>query len=391
MARRVVIVGGGSGGTILANSLDPRSFEVTVVSASLAHMFQPALLYVAFRNAKPDMVRDERTLLASHVRIVHEAVDRVDLLGRRVHTSSGEEIAYDDVVLATGILTDPGQIPGLADTDAEFGDYHSNIAQAQKLWKSLDAFRGGTIVLGQASPVCKCPPSPLEGVLLTEELIAKRGLRDKTRIVFFTPYPRAYPARPMNEIVEPILAERGIEVMPFFDLDRIDPATRTIFSIEGEQVRYDLPIIIPPFIGADIAYEPASVLDQSRLVITDRESLRVKGVEHAYAIGDGTNLPTSKSGVGAHLEAKAVASALAGRPVKFEGRTHCPFDMAHGRGTFVIGSYTAPVVKYPPTRWKHFMKVMFGRLYWLELRGRLDPVIDLYFKLTEPKPAPIPK
>ena len=387
MATRVVIVGGGSGGTILANSLDPRRFEVTLVSASLQHMFQPALLYVAFRNQKPDLVRDERSLLQRHVRLVHDAVTRADLVNRIVTTASGERIQYDDVVLATGIQTDPGQIPGLADLDDEFGDYHSSLAQAQKLWRSLDAFRGGTLVLGQSSPICKCPPSPLEGLLLAEQLIRSRGLRDQTRIVLFTPYPRAYPAKPMDEIVEPILKQRGIEVMPFFDVDHIDPATRTIHSIEGEQIQYDLPIIIPPFIGADIAFEPAEVLDASRFVITDRTTLRVKGVDHAYAIGDGTNLPTSKSGVGAHLEAKVMAETLRGHPTEFEGRTHCPFDMAYGRGTFVIGSYAAPVVKYPPTRWKHFMKVMFARLYWLELRGWLDPVIDVYFRMTAPKPA----
>lgn len=387
MAKRVVIVGGGSGGTILANDLDPHAFEVTVVSASASHMFQPALLYVAMRGAPASIARGERGLLSSHVQFIQDAVTAVDLTAQTVTTAGGERLPYDEVVLATGILTDPGQIPGLAEVNAEIGDYHSTTDQAQKLWRQLDGFRGGTIALGQASPVCKCPPSPLEGVLLIEELVRSRGLRDKTRIVYFTPYPRAYPAKPMDEIVAPILAARGIEVMPFFDLDRIDPATRTLHSIEGDQITCDLPIVIPPFIGADIAYKPAEVLDASRLVVTDRLTLRVKGVENAFAIGDGTNLPTSKSGVGAHLEAKAVAAALAGRPAVFEGRTHCPFDMGHGRGTFVIGSYTAPVVKSPPTRWKHFMKMAFARLYWLELRGWLDPVIDVYFRMTAPKPA----
>ncbi len=388
MAKRVVIVGGGSGGTILANDLDPHTYEVTVVSASASHMFQPALLYVAMRGAPAAIARDERGLLPSRVRFIQDAVAEVDLTAQTVMTAGGERLPYDEVVLATGILTDPGQIPGLAEVNAAIGDYHSTAAQAQKLWRQLDAFRGGTIALGQASPVCKCPPSPLEGVLLAEELIRRRGLRDKTRIVYFTPYPRAYPAKPMDEIVAPILAARGIEVMPFFDLDRIDPATRTLYSIEGDQIACDLPIVVPPFIGADIAYRPAEVLDASRLVVTDRQSLRVKGVEHAFAIGDGTNLPTSKAGVGAHLEAKTVAAALAGRPAVFEGRTNCPFDMGHGFGTFVVGSYTAPVVKSPPTRWKHFMKMAFARLYWLELRGWLDPVIDVYFRMTAPKPAP---
>jgi sulfide:quinone oxidoreductase len=383
--KKVLILGGGTGGTMLANTLDRRQFEITLLSASSQHMFQPALLYVAFKHASPRIMRDERKLLPCHVKLVQDTVTRVNLNEHVVSTTSGTQYIYDYIVLATGVRTDPAQIPGLEDIDAQFGDYHSNITQAQKLWTSLDSFQGGTIALGQSSPICKCPPSPVEGILLTEELVRKKGLRDKTRLVFFTPYPRAYPAEPMNEIIEPILKTRGIEILTFFDVDRIDPAKRMIFSIEGDQIECDLPIIVPPFVGADIAYEPAGVVDANRFVMTDKLSLRVKGVDAAFAIGDGTNLPTSKAGVGAHLEARVIANQLVGAPSSFDGRTHCPVDLAYGKGTFVIGSYAAPVVKYPPSRLKHWMKMMMAHIYWLSLRGVLEPIFDWYFARTAPE------
>jgi sulfide:quinone oxidoreductase len=382
--KRVVIVGGGTGGTILANSLDRRRFEVTVLSKSAQHVFQPALLYVAFKNAGPNLVRDERKLLARHVRFIEEPVTHIDLRGRRVEGASGTRYDYDYVVVATGVTTDPSQIPGLAEVDAEFGNYHTTVAQAQKVWAHLDAFRGGTIALGQSSPIIKCPPSPVEGVLLAEALMRRKGLRGRTKLVFFTPYPRAYPAEPMNEIVEPILRARGIEIITIFDVDRVDPASRTIVSIEGESIQYDLPIIIPPFVGSNIAYDPADVVDTNRFVITDRQTLRIKGFDDAFAIGDATNLPTSKAGVGAHLEAKVVASILSGEPAAFDGRTHCPVDLGDGRGTFVIGSYTAPVVRYPPTRLNYLMKMMMSHIYWWSLRGTLEPVFEWYFRRTDP-------
>jgi sulfide:quinone oxidoreductase len=226
----------------------------------------------------------------------------------------------------------------------------------------------------------------LEGVLLLERYLRRRGLREATRLVCFTPYPRAYPAAPMDEIVSPLLAERGIEVMTFFDVDRVDPVTRTISSIEGDAIRADLPVVIPPFAGVPIAYSPPEVLDESRFVRTDPRTLQVLGVENAFAIGDGAGLPTSKSGVGAHLQAKVVAATLGGRATSFDGRTHCPFDLADGRGTFVTSSYDAPTKKTPPSRLKHVMKMAFARLYWASLRGWLDPVFDVYFRLTAPRP-----
>jgi sulfide:quinone oxidoreductase len=387
MRKRVVIVGGGDGGTILANMLDKRRFDVTVLAASRQHMFQPALLYIAFKNASRKIVRDEGTLLNRSVRLLDERVTHVDLDARSVTTESGARYEYDYVVLGTGIRPDLAQIPGLAEVNAEFGDYHSSIAQAEKVWAKLDAFQGGTIALGQSTPVIKCPPSPIEGILLVDELLRKRGLRERARLVFFTPYPRPYPAAPMSEVVEPILKERGIEVMTFFDVDRIDPEARTITSIEGDTISYDLPIIIPPFAGSAIAYSPAGVLDPSGFVMTDRQTLLVKGTTNAFGIGDGTTVPTSKSGVAAHLEAKVIASTLKGEHATFSGRTNCPLDVGFGRGTFVVGSYDASVVKSRPTRLKHFMKMMFARIYWISLRGWLEPMFDVYFKLTEPPNA----
>ena len=389
-AERILIIGGGTGGTMLANALSPRHFEVTVVTASPQHMFQPALLYVAFDHAGVGISRNEAHLLRRHVRLVHGAVAEIDLREKRVALADGQPLGYDRIVVATGITTDPGQIPGLQQVNETYGDYHSTPEQARKLRDKFAEFEGGTLVLGQSSPVCKCPPSPVEGILLADQLLRRRGIRHRTRLVFVTPYPRAYSAAGMNEVVEPLLRERNIEIRTFFDVDRIDPDSRTITSIEGEDIGYDLPILIPPFVGADIAYTPADVLDDDRFVRTDRHTLRIQDADGAFAIGDATNLPTSKSGVGAHLQAQVVARALSGQPAEFTGRTHCPLDTGDGRGTFVTGTYTAPVVKAAPSRTKHLMKKTFGRVYWMSLRGRLEPVMREYFRLTEPPEAAAP-
>ncbi len=382
--RRVVILGGGTAGTLLANSLDHARFDVTVLSRSSEHLFQPALLYVALAHADPRIVRDERRLLSRRVKLVQEQVERVDLLARRVH-ARGAFHDYDALVVATGARADPSQIPGLSEVAARFGNYHSGVAPAQKLWAALDAFRGGTIAVGQASPICVCPPSPLEGVLLIDRLLRRRGLRDRSRLVFFTPHPRAYPAEAIDEIVAPLLKARGIELRTFFDVDRVDPKSWAIGSIEGERIDCDLPVIVPPFAGAEIAYEPASVLDDDRFVHADRNSLRIPGVLGAFAVGDAADLPTSKAGAGAHLQAMVVAEQLAGREATFDGRTHCAVDLADGTGTFVVSSYASPAVRYPPSRLKHLMKMLMGRVYWLSLSGRFEPLFDRYFHWTAPE------
>jgi sulfide:quinone oxidoreductase len=356
-----------------------------VIDESTQHFFQPQLLYIAFKGeSKPD-ARDERKLLKRHVKFVNERVTEVNLNERIVKTAN-VSYSYDFVVIATGIVTNTAAISGLGDVNSTFGDYHTNFGQAKKLWNSLNKFAGGTIAIGQSYPLCKCPPSPLEGAFLTEEFIRKKGLKEKTRIIFFTPYPRAYPAEGINEIVAPMLKSRGIEVMTFFDVDRIDSGSNTIYSIEGDSIKYDLPIIVPPCTGiTSIKYTPDSILDRDHLIIVDKYTSKVKGFDDAFAIGDAAALPTSKAGVGAHLEAKVVAKRLSGEDAKFNGRTNCPFDTGYGKGTFVIGSYDEPVVKYPVTRMNLFMKHMMEKIYWGSLKGTYDFIFDMYFNMTSPE------
>ncbi len=381
--KRIIIVGAGAGGVILANSLDPKKFDVTILDKSDTHIFQPALLYAAFMGKKVPFKKTDK-LIKKGINFKIDPVKKINLNDKIVLTTNGNEYKYDYIIIATGTYTDTSSIPGLKDINEKFGDYHTSIENANKVWRNLNSFDGGTIVLGQASPILKCPPSPIEGILLIEMLINKRKLKNKTKLIFFTPYPRAYSAEPMNEVIEPILKNRGIQIMTFFDLDHVDTKTNTLYSLEGDQIKYDLPIIIPPFKGASIEYEPASVLDEDRFIKTDKFNMKIEGFEDAFAIGDATNIPTSKAGVGAHLEAKVVANILQGKNDKFNGRTNCPFDLGYGRGTFVIGSYDQPVVPYPPSRLNHFEKIMMEKIYWQSLKGTYDFIFDLYFKRTDP-------
>jgi sulfide:quinone oxidoreductase len=131
--QRVLIVGGGSGGTILANKLNRRHFDMTLISDSVEHMFQPGLLYVAFAHGSSNIVREEWRLLPHHVHFVQHRVTHIDLAQSKVTTKCGRQFDGDMLVLATGADTAPAQNPGLVEVNARSSDYHSSVAQAQKL------------------------------------------------------------------------------------------------------------------------------------------------------------------------------------------------------------------------------------------------------------------
>ncbi|MEM0148409.1 MAG: FAD-dependent oxidoreductase [Candidatus Micrarchaeaceae archaeon] len=377
--KKIIIAGAGDGGIILANSLKAKDYEITMIDMQTRHYFQPLLLHIAFEGAKEKSI-DKAKLIPKGAKFINEKIDSIDIENREV-VANGKAYAYDYLVVDTGSMGDYSKIPGHKALYEEFGDFHSNTQAAQKLYSKVQGFKGGNAVIGISYPTYKCPPSPLEAAFLFEQYINSKKLKASTHITFVTPFPRAYPAEPMNEIAEPLMKQRGIEVKTFFDVESIDTQNKKIFSIEGDEINYDFAALVPPHVGAGLVKDNC---DEDGFVKADKYTLTIGGHDDAFCIGDATNIPTSKSAVTAHLEAKVVEKRIAGIDARFDGRTNCPFETGYGKGTFVISSYTEPVVKLKPSRFNYFMKKGMAMMAWPALKGNMDFVFNMYFKHTDP-------
>ena len=390
----IVVVGGGSGGTLAANLLakrlgkeiQARRVEVHLVLGSQQHIFQPGYLHVAFAGQDPtEIVREERTLVSRNVLLVQEPAERIDLKSQLVSLASGETLHYDYLIVATGSVPNPKAIPGLSETSMNF---HTSPEESKRIWNVIQQFDGGHVVVGIAGVPHKCPPSPNEAAFLIDDYFRKRGIRDKVKLTFLTPYPRPYPAEPMSRVVEPLFKERGIEVVTFFNVESVDPTKKEMYSLEGESQSYDLLIMVPPHRGADVVVK-SGIGDADGWIPADKNTMRIIGHENAYAIGDATNIPVSKTGVTAHLEAitatdNIVSAIRQGSELhKYNGRINCPFEMGSGKAAFVIGSYDMPVKEIHPSRVRYMMKKAFAKFYWRTLSGSLDWLFSLYFGRTQ--------
>src|SRR4029079_10308966 len=98
---------------------------------------------------------------------------------------------------------------------------------------ALDGFQGGRGVVGIASMPYKCPPAPLEVAFLIEAELRQRGLRAGSEIHFCSPIARAFRIESVAEKATPILAEKGIELHTFFNVESIDPERKVVQSLEG--------------------------------------------------------------------------------------------------------------------------------------------------------------
>lgn len=379
---RVIIVGGGVGGTFVANKLGRHGDEVsvTLIDATGVHHYQPGLLYVPFGWEKPERLRyEERKLLHPAVKLVTAPVERIEIDRRQVRLRQDSALPYDYLVIATGSCPVPEEIPGLS-----MGAYHFYTEpDAVRLREALWAFEGGHIVVGVAGFPYKCPPAPIEFTLLLEEWLRRRGIRQKTTITFLSPLPEAFSIPTVNPLVEELFDRQGIRVETFFNTESVDPTRRRVISIEGTELNYDLLILVPPHRGAPVI-DSSELSDTGGWVPTDKFTLQVKGNERIFALGDATDLPVSKSGAAAHFEAPVVVQNLLHLvrgiepKARYDGSVLCFVETGEGKATILRFNYDRPPQPPRPSRFFHTLKALMNRLYPVAVpRGiAIDVLID---------------
>jgi len=368
--KRVVILGGGVGGTIVANLLAKKlrrdEAEVVLADRTGHHVYQPGFVYVAFEKLKPaTLVRSERKLLRKRVRLVLGEAVRIDPEGRKVHLADGSVLDYDRLVVALGARLNPDELPGYAEAAHHF----YSIEASERLRAALATFPGGKIVVTVASVPYKCPPAPAEAACQLDYYFTKKGMRDRVDIHFLSPLSRVFPLENVNGAVEGTFKAHNIRSTIFFNVESIDPARRTVTSIEGETVPYDLLIMVPPHRGAKVV-EDSGLGDRGGWLPTDKHTLRTKAHEDIFGLGDCTDVPVSKSGAAAHFQAKVIADSLVadlrGQPAKatYDGRVMCYCDAGYHKGISMSFDYEHPPVP-PRLNFKDWLgKRFLNRAYW---------------------------
>lgn len=398
--KQVVVLGGGVGGTLVANltarklrrQIAAGEAKVTVVDLTGRHSYQPGYMYIAMGNERAEkLVRPEKSLLDGNVDLVVDEIARIDTTAQSVELASGTRLHYDQLVLATGSRIVPEEIDHFAE---EAHHFYTPEASA-RLRAALDAFTGGKLVIGIAGIPYKCPPAPLEVAFLIESELRARGLREKTEMTFLSPINRAFTIESVSEMATPILAEKGIKLEVLAGIAQIDPERKVAITDAFEEFPYDLLIVVPPHKGAQVVID-SGLAPKSGWLPTDRHTLQVKtiaspgpGVTDAdvpryanvFALGDATDLPLSKAGSTAHFEAPIVAERVAagvlgrepkGKEANYSGRVMCFFEVGDGKGTLLRFDYDHPPKPPKPSQLWHIGKLVFNKTYWHTVpRGRI--------------------
>jgi sulfide:quinone oxidoreductase len=386
MTKRIVVLGGGTGGTLVANRLSrdlSDTVEITVVDRDNGHVYQPGLLFVPFGLAHPeDLVRSRPRQLRAGIGYLCSAVDRVDAECARVYLADGTILGYDVLVIATGARLMPEETdgltgPGWRDTVHTFYD----LEGATALEPALTGFTGGRLVVNVVDMPVKCPVAPLEFCFLADWYFHRRGIRDDVSITYVTPLDAAFTKPVAARTLSGLLEEKNIELVSEFNTGQVDGPGGRLISYDEREVGFDLAVVVPLHGGAAYVDRSPGLGDELGFIAADEHTLQAVGHPDIFVIGDAAAVPTSKAGSVTHFEgeilARNVALFLAGKELdaSFDGHTNCFIESGFHKALLIDFNYdTEPLPGHFPTavglpllkesRLNHLGKLMFAWLYW---------------------------
>jgi sulfide:quinone oxidoreductase len=397
--KRIVVLGGGTGGTMVANRLrrrlEPAEAEVHVVDRDDLHVYQPGLLFVPFGLAQvEEIVRPRRRQLRPGI-VFHEGeVESVSIERDEVLLEDGTVLPYDVLVVATGVRLQPEETEGLTGpgwNERVFTFYTAHGAEA--LRSALDWFDGGRIVVNLVDMPIKCPVAPLELAFLADWHLRERGIRGRTELVYATPLDGAFTKPIASEHLGTLLEEKEIELVTEFNAGEVDGVGGTLTSYDGRALEFDLLVTVPLHGGAPFVERSPGLGDALGFVPTDRATLQTRAAPNVFALGDATDLPTSKAGSVTHFEAEVltenVIRCLAGEELEpgYDGHANCFIETGFHKALLIDFNYeTEPLPGHYPSalvlpllresRLNHLGKLAFQWVYWHALLpGREIPGI----------------
>jgi sulfide:quinone oxidoreductase len=411
--KQIVILGGGTGGTMIANRLrrrfDADEAEIHVVDRDNWHVYQPGLLFVPFGLASLDeIVRPRHRQLHSGI-VFHESeVDAVWIERDEVLLDNGTVLPYDVLVVATGSRLQPEETDGLTGpgwNERAFTFY--TPPGAATLHTALEGFDGGRLVINLVDMPIKCPVAPLEFAFLADWYFRERGIRNRVELVYSTPLDGAFTKPVASEHLAGLLAEKDVELVTEFNAGEVDAVGGKLISYDERVLDFDLLVTVPLHGGAAFVERSPGLGDALGFVPTDRRTLQATAKPNVFALGDATDLPTSKAGSVTHFEGEVmtenIARFLAGEELDagYDGHANCFIETGFHKALLIDFNYeTEPLPGHFPTalglpllresRLNHLGKLMFQWVYWHALLpGREIPGIGPTMPATGKKQMPV--
>ena len=404
---RIVVLGGGFGGVAATRHLE-RLFrgkpdvEITLVSRENFFVLTPLLFEACSGTLELRHCAQPIRPVLKHARFVESVFDSADLDRRIVRLagmggSAGEEIPYDQLVVALGAATNESLIPGSSHaftfkTMADALLLHNHVIERfERADAASDPARRAKeltfVVVGGG----------LVGIELLGELTAftenilryyPRLSRGDIRFHLFEATSRTLPEidASLAEIATDVLARRGADIRVSAPVASIEPGR---VHLGGESIDAGTIVLVAGIVPNPAAARIPVAHDERGRIAVDG-AMRSRSHPEVWALGDCANIPAPGGrpypALAQHAirEAKQLARNIA---AVHEGRAPEPF-VFDSLGTMAALGRTSAVAKVFGFRLTGFPAWWLRRTYYLlqmprwdrRLRIILDWTVALFFR-----------
>ncbi|WP_235674146.1 MULTISPECIES: bifunctional protein tyrosine phosphatase family protein/NAD(P)/FAD-dependent oxidoreductase [unclassified Paracoccus (in: a-proteobacteria)] len=395
---QVVIVGAGAGGIAVAASLKSRKpdLEIAIIDPAEIHYYQPGWTMVGggIFEAR-ETARTMGSLIPKGVKWIKAAVAAFEPQNDAVILDGCRVVKYDRLVVCPGLKLDWGKVEGLVDTLGRNGvtsNYRYDLAPYT--WQLVQEMRGGTALFTQPPMPIKCAGAPQKAMYLSADHWHRSGRLKDIDIHFCNAGGVLFGVKDYVPALMEYVKKYDATLDFFHNLVAVDgPAKTATFEVkEPEQeprrveMAFDMMHVCPPQTAPDFI-RVSPLADPAGWVDVDQATLRHKGFDNIWALGDVMNAPNAKTAAAARKQAPTVAenivADIAGcsAVAQYDGYGSCPLTVERGKivlAEFGYGGALKP--SFPaflidgtkPSRAAWFLKEkMLPPIYWQAmLRGR---------------------
>ena len=397
--KKLLILGAGTAGTIMANKmrkkLPEKEWSVTIIEKETKHYYQPGFLYIAFGYyLKKDIVKSTDKFFSKGIELINGEIEKVNPEQNNIRLINGTVIDYDVLVIATGTRISPEDTPGLKGElwKKKIFDFYT-IDGAEALAEFFKTWQGGNLVIDVADNPIKCPVAPLEFAFLSDYYFTRKGLRDKVNITYVTPLSGAFTKPKASKLLGSLLQRKNVNLVTDFFLGEVDNANSKILDFGGREVPFDCLITVPLHTG-DPVISGSGLGDEFGFVKANKNTLQSTLFKNVFVIGDAGNYPSSKAGSVAHFQSdvleKNIIAFINDKPLSasFDGHSNCYIETGFKKTILIDFNYeteplpglyplplVGPFTLLKESKFNHLGKIIFKWIYWnILLKARRLPV-----------------
>lgn len=394
----VVVIGGGASGIAAAASLlrRRRGLRLAIVEPAEYHYYQPGWTMVgAGIFSRASTTRPMVDVIPRGATWIRAAATAFDPTADQVELEDGRVVAYDALIVATGLTLDWDAVPGLSEALGRNGvtsNYRVDLAPYTA--KLVAGLTNGRAIFTQPPMPIKCAGAPQKAMYLSCDSWRRAGTLDRTQVSFHTATPGLFGVAAYVPALMQYIERYGIDLNLGSRLVAVDGGAKTAtferLAPDGSSVQtieaFDMLHACPPQIAPAVVVQSA-LAGAGGFVDVDPGSLRHSTFTNVFALGDVAATSNAKTAAAARKQAPVVAenvlATLDHKPLAavYDGYGSCPLTVERGRIVLAEFGYGGTLMpSFPnwlldgtrPTRLAWFLKAsLLPKLYWHGmLKGR---------------------